>query len=389
MMIFERWLAVPGTLVLLGLAGAAAKLVYGEHALGTSAAVPWGSLIAGYVFFAAAATGVGLIGSFGHFGRRPAYAALERRSLFLALSLLLPGFGLIGIELGNPFNLIYIMLSPNLHSGIWWMGFLYSIYMALLFVEAYFSQVDPGHKSLPLVGGAAVINKLAAVVNLGAIFALVATRPFWYGLYFPAYILLTAVLSGAAALAVALRLTGRWRGRAVADETTAGLAKVMLVTLILTAIMNAGKLYSGLAADDPALRAATAALVSGPLALRFWIIEAGLGLAVPLFLLAGAGGDGRRIFRAAILVLIGVFFMRLDFIMAGQIIPQVVVEGVQAAVFNAYSPSWAEWALIGGAAGASSLLYAFCEKRFKLDAGEAAAAPAAAADTAAPQGVSQ
>jgi Ni/Fe-hydrogenase subunit HybB-like protein len=370
MMAFERWMAIPGGLVVLGLAGAVAKLVYGEHALGTTATVPWGSLIAGYVFFAAAATGVGLLGSFGHFSRRPAYAPLERRSLFLALSLLLPGFGLIGIELGNPFNLIYILLSPNLHSGIWWMGFLYSIYMALLFVEAYFSQVDPAHKSLPLIGGAAVVNKLAAVVNLGAIFSLVATRPFWYGWYFPTYILLTAVLSGAAALAAALWLTGRWQGRAAADEVMAGLAKVMLITLGLTVLMNAGKLASGLATSEPALRAATAAMVSGPLALRFWIIEAGLGMAVPLFLLAGARTDGRRIFRAAILVLIGVFFMRLDFIVAGQIIHQAVVPGAQAA-FNAYSPSWAEWALIGGAVGAGSLLYAFCEKRFKLDAAPA------------------
>lgn len=375
----EKWMALPGALILLGLAGAVNKLMNGEHALGTSAAVPWGSLIAGYVFFAAAATGVGLIGSFAHFSRRPGFAILERRSLFLALSLLLPGFGLIGIELGNPFNLIYIVLSPNLHSGIWWMGFLYSIYMALLFVEAYFSQVAPEHKSLPLVGGAAVVNKLAAVVNLGAIFALVATRPFWYGIYFPAYILLTAVLSGAAALVVALRLTGRWQGRAVGDETMAGLAKIMLVAMSLAVVMNAGKLYSGLTASEPALRAATAALVSGPLALRFWLVEVGIGLAVPLFLLAGARPDGHRVFKAAVLALIGVFFMRLDFIMAGQLIPQAVVAGVQTVAINVYSPSWSEWALIGGAAGASSLLYAFCERRLKLDAGHHPARPVAVA----------
>ena len=115
--IFERWMIIPGFMVLIGLAGAVYKLIYGEHALGTSAAVPWGSLIAGYVFFAAAATGVGLIGSIGHFVPRSGLAAIERRSLFLAVSLLVPGFTLIGIELGNPFNMIYILFSPNFTSG--------------------------------------------------------------------------------------------------------------------------------------------------------------------------------------------------------------------------------------------------------------------------------
>lgn len=363
----ERWMLLPGLLLLAGLAGAVAKFIYGEHALGTTAAVPWGSLIAGYVFFAAAATGVGLIGAVGHLSGRPALAALEKRSLFLALSLLLPGFGLIGIELGNPFNLIYIIFSPNLHSGIWWMGFLYSIYMGLLFVECWLSQTDPAHRSLKLIGTAAIVNKLAAVVNLGAIFALIATRPYWHGFQFPAYILLTAVLSGAAALAAAVWLGAKRRGEAADGEAMAALGKIMLAALALTILFNIIKIYTGLT-GGPALRDATLALVSGPLALRFWALEIGLGVVVPLALLVGRPG-GANIFRAAVMILIGVFFMRLDFVMAGQIIPQVVVEGVQSVAYNAYTPSWAEWALIGGAAAASALLYAFSESRFNLKAG--------------------
>jgi Ni/Fe-hydrogenase subunit HybB-like protein len=370
---FERWMALPGALVLAGLAGAVNKLVYGEHALGTTATVPWGSLIAGYVFFAAAATGVGLIGSLGHFSRRPALVALEKPSLFLALTLLVCGFSLIGIELGNPFNLIYALLSPNLHSGIWWMSFLYSIYMALLLVECYFSQVDPANKNLKVVAAVAVANKIAAVCNLGAIFALIATRPFWYGFYFPAYILLTAVLSGAAALAVATRLSAKRAGREADGEVMAVLGKIMLATLILTALANAGKVFHGLASGDAALRAATAALVSGPLALRFWALEIGLGLVVPLALLAGRAAGAERVFRAAAMVLIGVFFMRLDFVMAGQMMPQVVVAGVQHVLMHAYAPTWTEWALTGGAAGAAALLYGLSETRFDLGAGAPAA----------------
>ena len=369
---FERWMALPGVLVLAGLAGAVNKLIYGEHALGTTAAVPWGSLIAGYVFFAAAATGAGLIGAFAHYSGRPALASIEKPSLFLALSMLLAGFGLIGIELGNPLNMIYIVFSPNLQSGILWMGFLYSIYMGLLMVECYFSQVDPANKNLKFVSAVAVVNKIAAVCNLGAIFALIATRPFWHGFYFPLYILLTAVLSGAAALAAAMWLSARRQGREADGEVMAALGRIMLAALVVTALANAGKVFLGLTGGDPALREATAAMVSGPLALRFWALEVGLGLLVPLALLAKAGG-GQRVFRAAVMVLIGVFFMRLDFVMAGQMVPQVVVEGVQHVLMHGYTPTWTEWALTGGAVGAATLLFAFSETRFDLGTGATAA----------------
>jgi len=369
--IFERWMIIPGFMVLIGLAGAVYKLIYGEHALGTSAAVPWGSLIAGYVFFAAAATGVGLIGSIGHFVPRSGLAAIERRSLFLAVSLLVPGFTLIGIELGNPFNMIYILFSPNFTSGIFWMGFLYSIYLALLFVECYFSQVNPAHGSLKWIGGVAVLNKITAVCNLGAIFALAVTRPYWVGVYFPVYMLVTAVLSGAAALFVVLWLMGKWRGNSVSNVVSEALSKVLMVSLVITALLNGWKVFSGLNSVDLALQKATALLVSGSLAWRYWGLEIGMGLLLPVVLVLLARGDRRKLFAAALLTLIGVFFMRVDFIQAGQVIPQVIVPGIQHITIHSYIPSLTEWALIFGATGASVLLYAISEKLFKLDAEKA------------------
>lgn len=364
---FERWMAVPGALVLAGAAGAVNKLLNGEHALGTTAAVPWGILIAGYVFFAATASGVGLVSAAGHFSGRREFAAIEKRALFLALSILLPGFGLIGLELGNPLNLIYIMLSPNFHSGIWWMGFFYSIYMGLLMVECYFSQVDPYNKNLKFIGALAMLNKVVAVCNLGGIFALIATRPFWHGLYFPIYILVTAILSGAAALIAVVYLTARRKGEAM-DGIMAVLRKTMITALGVTAVLTMWKTYSGFSAAVPGLKEATAALINGPLAWRFWGLEVGLGLALPLaLLLTGSGKAGRMLF-AAVISLLGVFAMRVDFVAVGQIIPQIVVEGNQHTLFQLYVPSWTEWALIAGAAGVSALIFSFCEKRFNLDA---------------------
>jgi molybdopterin-containing oxidoreductase family membrane subunit len=369
--IFERWMIVPGMMLLVGAAGAVNKVIYGEHALGTTAAVPWGVLIAGYVFFAAAATGVGLVASAGHFSRKAAFQSIEKRGLFLALALLLPGFGLIGIELGNPLHMIYILLSPNFSSGIWWMGFLYSIYMALLFVECYFSQVSLHNKNLKFIRVIAVLNKIAAVCNLGAIFAVIATRPFWYGYYFPVFILITAVLSGAAALVVMLYLTGKKEERAARQDVLTVLANVIFGSLSIMLLLHGWKMYAGFNSNLLPVREAATALIHGPLAIRFWGGEIFIGFLLPFGLLFASRKNVRNILIAAMAVLIGVFFMRIDFVTAGQIVPQMVVGGTHYGMYHTYVLSWTELALITGALGATILLYAWSERRFNLDAEEA------------------
>lgn len=368
MRMLERWMAIPGIFVVIALAGAIYKWIYGEHALGTSAVVPWGSLIAGYAFFAAAATGVGLIGAVGHLSGKPALASLEKRSLFLSLALLLSGFFLIGVELGNPFNLLYVVISPNFQSGIWWMSFLYTLYLVLLFIECYFSQVNSAHKSQQLINVVAIASKVAAVCTLGAIFALASTRVFWAGIYFPLYILLTAVLSGAAALVLSLYLTGKSKGNKADERVMAALSRIMAGTIILALLFTAGKIFHDSRSGISALQAASDVLVSGPLAMRFWGMEIGLGMLIPLMMLLRF--HVTRVVIAAIAVLAGVFFMRADFIMAGQMVPQVVVEGAQQVVYHSYSMTWTEWVLIAGAFAASSLLYSFFEKKFNLDVGD-------------------
>lgn len=363
---FQRWMVIPAVMVLIGLAGTISKLLYGDHVLGTTAAIPWGMLIAGYVFFAATATGVGLIAGLGHVTDIPAFTALEKRGSFLALSLLLAGFWLIGIELGNPLNMIYIILSPNLQSGIWWMGFLYSLYMGSLVLECYYSQVKPEYLHFKYINILAIINKIAAICNLGAIFAVVANRPFWYGYFLPAYMLVTAVLSGAAVLIVMVYAINRAQNSILTEEIIPMLGKVLVFSLVATFIMDIWKLYSGLNASDHALREATAALINGPLAWRFWIAEIGVGFVLPFILVVMLKPNIKRVTAAAGMILSGIFFIRIDFILTAQIVPQIVVDGIQSIAVHHYSASLVEWALVIGASGMSFLLYGLSEHRFNL-----------------------
>lgn len=362
----HRFFVLSLFLVLLGLSGAVNKLIHGEHALGTTDVVPWGMLIAGYVFFAAAGTGVGLISSASTVLGVSAMAPLSIRGLFLALALLLPGFALIGIELGNPFHMVYIIFSPNFSSGIWWMGTLYSLYMALLAVECYLSQ-KPGYGHSRLLSAVAYVTKLAAVANLGAIFALLPARSFWHGSYFPVYMIVTAVLSGAAAVGILLWLLDR---RQVVGEDYKNLffltGRILLVALIVTAIMTGSKLYASLYSSVYGTKEVAVAYLSGPLSFRFWGLEIAMGMIVPLLLLALHKGNVNRIFAASLLSLVGMFAARADFVAAGFIMPLKAVPDA-AWQYHRYTATMTEWVLIAGALGACLLLYGVAEQKLKLD----------------------
>ena len=362
----NRLLLVAAFLVLLGLAGAVNKLIQGEHALGTTDLVPWGVLIAGYVFFAAAGTGVGLIASAGHVFGIKVLEPLGTRGLFLAFSLLVPGFALIGIELGNPFHMIYIILAPNLSSGIWWMGTLYSAYMVLLAIECYLSQKQ-GHspRMLSLV---AYITKTAAVANLGAIFGLLATRSFWYGAYFPVYMVATAIASGAAVLAVVLwflQRTGKMEQSSEALISVTG--KIMACAIVAVSVLVGAKLALSLNSTVYGVREAAQAYLGGPLSWRFWGFEVFVGMILPLALLLMSRFRPDRVVAAAALALTGMFAMRADFVTAGQMVPLKVVEGVRDFLYHSYSATVTEWAMIGGAFGAAVLLYTISETMFTMD----------------------
>ncbi len=362
----HKSLFIAALLVLIGLGGAVNKLIQGEHALGTTDLVPWGMLIAGYVFFAAAGTGVGLIASSGHAFGVKGLESLGTRGLFLALSLLIPGFALIGIELGNPFHMFYVFLSPNFSSGIWWMSSLYSAYMALLVVECYLTQKQ-GH-SPRILSIVAYLTKTAAVANLGGIFGLLAVRSFWYGFYFPAYMVVTAVASGAAVLSIVLWFLQK-SGRLAqsAEGLVAVMGKILVFSLVGTAVMVGAKLMLSLDSTVYGVREAALAYISGPLAWRFWGLEVAAGIVIPMILLLTAKGRSAQVVTASGLALAGMFAMRADFVTAGQMIPLKVVEGVADIMYHSYMASITEWVMIAGAFGAAVLLYTISETIFKMD----------------------
>ena len=127
------------------------------------------------------------------------------------------------------------------------------------------------------------------------------------------------------------------------------------------------KLLTGLYGSIPGKAEASAALLSGPYAFNFWGLEIGLGILIPLFLLF-VKRTRKATFAAAVLAISGIFFMRYDLVIAGQIVPLDVIDQSPLPItYLSYSPTWVEMAVVCLGFGFVGLAYLFAEKRLNLD----------------------
>ena len=111
--------------------------------------VPWGILISTYVFFVVSSTGLCLVSSLGHVFGIKQFELIGKRAIILAILTLLTGFGTIAMELNHPFRMIiWVMLSPNLASPIWWMGTLYGAYLFFMAIFLLVAGIIAGRLSI-------------------------------------------------------------------------------------------------------------------------------------------------------------------------------------------------------------------------------------------------
>jgi len=354
-MVQEKWKKIILILLLiLGAAGAFAVLINPKN-LGTTAAVPWGLLIGTYVLFAVSSTGVGLIGSLASVFGVSKFKNLSHKGPVISLILLLCGFGALALELGRPLNLFYILISPNFTSPIWWMGFFYTLYLALLVVEVYFI-IKKDDKHLPLIEKISFFIKIAAVTNLGAIFSMNVSRPFWQGAYFPIIMIVSAIASGAAILAII-----SYFEKSNDSEFLTILGKILLGSLLIMGAGSIWKFISAIYSTAPADYLASSSLLNGGWLISFIFLEILIGIVTPVVLLLKWNFQKNMVIISSILAMFGLVFSRLNFISAGQMAPLYPRDSF--AYFNSYSPSLSEWLILLGATGTAVILIITAAKK--------------------------
>ena len=111
-----------------------------------------------YIFLALMSTAVSLVLAYGLIRHDEAITRHTRALLIMAIGMLLGAFTALATELGSLLNMVWILLSPNPSSPIWWMGTLYSIELVLIRV------VNEAHSSVVGVLGWASIWMLAPFI---------------------------------------------------------------------------------------------------------------------------------------------------------------------------------------------------------------------------------
>lgn len=348
--ITPQWALIALGLVIGG--GVGLYEMFVGHVLATTQVVVWTTPLVTYIFLALASTGVSLLLAYGMLAGDHKIAEHTRYLLVLDLALLLGGFTALGIELGSIFNMVYIMLSPNPSSPIWWMGNLYTVKLLLVVVKLLRDLLGAHSAIDKPLSWATLGFAAAAALTIGGVFGTAIGRPDYQGIFTSLLMFVIALASGSAWI-VLLR-----RNRELVSHIngiTRQLAGLLAVFLLANLIYDVRTTAEGLLG---------------------WVNPA---MPVLFAVAAIAGGAAPRI--AAALTVVGCFWVLFSFIIVGQL----WVLGASTSFFGelaSFSPNLAEaGALLLGLSVAAALYN--LGRVFLLDHGadtqdSARAAPASA-----------
>ena len=368
--VYLSFLCIFGVLFLAGVvSGVYSIFIAGSrHTYGTFREIPLALLIATYIFFVVASTGLCLVSSIGHvFGNRD-FLPIAKRSVLLALITIVSGFLVIALEIENPFRmLIFFFTSPNFSSNIWWMGALYMLYMIFMAIE-FVLLMREFHRVAAFFGFLSVLSGVSAHSNLGGIFAMLNGRDVWYGPFLPVYFILSAMMTGSAfiilfsILAQKIRKVSMDEAEEKSLQLVSKLAMLMIASVVFLTIWKMITMTTGGQTRLITLHE----MISGSHAFSFWVLEVACGMVIPFFLLLLSGGRKHGLMLAAAgFMIFSIFFMRLDLVVMAQIVPLYWDLGVREfSLLLTYAPTWREILVALGGIGFCSAAFLLGEKVF-------------------------
>lgn len=334
----------------------------------SSEGVNWGLAVSTYIFFALTSSGLTFIASLPMvFGFRE-YYPIAKRCIWLAIITLGAGFTALAVELGHPFRMLWAMPAGLQYaSPMFWMGVFYLADLVLLLVK--FDRIWHEDWDSPLSRSLSIASFVAVVLAsgmLGLVFGSMVMRPMWYGSFTAVYFMLTAALSGAATIVLAVYLTyGLSRDNMPVPLRTMASGKALpeiFVTLIGIALFSVlTRLWTGLWSNLDGLEGFHTLVWSPAFHVELW---AGLVLPFVLMIVPSLQCQARWQITAAILVLLGLFIDRYQFLVTGQAVP--MFKGAWSEGLATYVPSFTEWMIALLAFAIVIACYGLGEKLFNL-----------------------
>lgn len=370
--LFGLWLAALFVCVGIGLFAAFKLFSEGHYLFNTNDVIIWSLPLGVYIFLALTSSGLTLLSAIPLVFGIERYLPFAKRLVFLAIATLCGAFVSIGLELGNVWHMMYILLSPNLSSPIWWMGAIYSIELVFLILKFYkMHRGDWSGGASKALGVASFICALVAPLMIGSVFGITESRVTYFGPVMSIYCLGMALLSGTA-LFILYSMVLKQLALTNSDEQNEPLYREFMTLFTYTAaivvIFTIVKYLIEATTVVPEFLAIRN--FAQPFGTIFGIhTEIVLGLFIPFILLLFPGirnqTQGRLITSA--IAWVGTLGMHMQILIAGQSHP-IGPKAEQYGLALTYHPSLYEWIVFLFAVAVMLLLYTAGERYLKLEA---------------------
>jgi Ni/Fe-hydrogenase subunit HybB-like protein len=353
--------------LILGLIAIAGLLSGGHETYNTSSNLSWGLPVSTYVFFVLTSTGLTFVASLAMvFGMKDFYP-IAKRCVWGAVVTLIIGFISLGLEIGNPLRMLWVIPTNFATSSpMWWMGLFYTTYMVLLIWKfLLINKGDWDSDQSKMIGIASFIAVIFAHATLGSVFGMMAMRPFWYGPMVPVYFLITAFLSGLAFIMFFINLDYGVEQKNMSEGAARAMSKqlpaIFSVVLGLVIVFTLAKTITGLWTNVPENKIVTQYIVSSSL----FQYELWIGMVLPfVMMLTKMRHDAKMQVVAGGLVVSALFIGRYEYVVGGQLIP--MFKGAWFDDLTPYSPSVTEIGVVVLAVSVGILLYAYGDKKLNL-----------------------
>ncbi len=396
----------------VGLYGLYGRIAFGHAGANYGSYVPWGLWVAAYLYLVGLSAGAFLFSTLVYvFNIRrvsgegtvaaPAVgladgAAFEREqleqvgklALFTALVTLVGALICIWLDLGHPERAWKLVLQTSFRSVMGWMIWFYSAYFVLLLVELWLAlradlvarqdksaltrfltfgrrDVSPtalaaDRRLLRILGSVGVALAIAFHGSVGAIFGVVAARPYWNSALTPIIFLAGALLSGGALLTFVTAIWGPEPGSEIHRNLMRFLGQIVLGLLALDVLLEWAEFSIGLWSASPGEAASLQLVLFGPYWWGFWIVHVGLGVIAPAILLIFLRRKIWAVATAGALIATTFLVVRLNTVIPGLAIPEL--SGLEAAftgpgLTTHYVPSINEWLVFVWAVGLAALIF--------------------------------
>jgi Ni/Fe-hydrogenase subunit HybB-like protein len=319
--------------------------------------IPWGVLIVIYPYLTGLVAGAFTVSSFYHVFGMQQFKPVARLALLTSLSAMLFVPTPLLLHLGHPERSMLSMITPHLTSAFAMFGFFAAFYTILLLLECWFvfradnvkrannstgltrtfyravtlwsDDVSPRARAIDAkwlmtlaIVGIPAAHGLHGYI--GFVFGSLKARQWWESDLMPIIFLFSAIVSGIALLIVLYVVVSKLRRVRIDHDCLKGLIFALWGFLMFTVILE-GLEFSNLVYKGKEGVEMIMAYVQGPLFVRYFVLQFGLGALLPIFLMGMmiAVNLRGRVFTigatvSALLVLMNVLLMRWNVVIGGQ-----------------------------------------------------------------------